>query len=134
MYLHCKQGFVEADRWDGMPLPLEAELHRSELAAAAALSPERRVIIARSRERSTLAELTAFVRRNVPVLESPPAWDYPWRAYLTVDEWAVIMAAVADDLDYRNFKSWCHANADHSRAWLAHEVWTAAFRAGVSGS
>jgi len=129
MYLMCKEGFVEADRWDGARLPDAngVEAHRVALGVAIAAARDGRVTIARSRERSTLLELVAFVRRDVPVLESPAGWDYPFRVYLTADEWAVVMAAIGDDLDYRNFKSWCAANAPAPRKALAHDLWSDAF-------
>lgn len=125
MYLQCKMGFVEADRWDGTPI---VELiHAGELRSAFkrskdALSHEG-VIVVRSRVRSTLVELTHLLDSvDHKVLRSPPEWDYKWRVYLTMDEWAEVMNKIALGLDYRNFKSWTHEKSPGQSA-LAHAIW-----------
>jgi hypothetical protein len=119
MYLHCKFGFVEADAWDGTPVP-DPE-HERELRAVG--TP--RVIVARSRRRDTLERLLELVDqvRDIAILQSPPTWDYEWRAYLSVAEWAEVLTYVAFNLDYRNFKSWCSKNAPIDDVRLAHGIW-----------
>ena len=122
MYLHSKYGFVEADRWDGSRLP-RAD-HQSLLDQLA--GP---VIVVRSRHQATLSDLAALLptTRTIPVLESPQGWDYEWRMYLTATEWGAVMAAIAMDLDYRNFKSWHHDHRpEHYK--LAYAIWDAACR------
>lgn len=123
MYLHCKFGFVEADAWDGARLP--DALHERELRAAADATDRAHVIVARSRRRDTLEQLLELIdaTRPIVVLESPTGWDYQWRAYLTVVEWAEVLTFVAFNLDYRNFKSWCGANANAEQVQLAHGIW-----------
>ncbi len=122
MYLQSKFGFVEADAWDGSPLP--AIEHDIELRNAVETGTPR-VIVTRSRKQETIVRLLELVapQRRILVLESPPTWDYQWRAYLTVEEWAEILSYVAFNLDYRNFKSWCGQNADADEIRLARGIW-----------
>lgn len=124
MYLHCKRGFVEADRWDGSPIPDPAQqkvVQRIRRGGAI-------VVVARSRERSTLVELLDAVRIAGTIFESP-GWDYPFRVYLAVEDWACVLAGVALELDYRNFKSWTGAHRPDQHH-LAYDIWQAAFNAG----
>lgn len=126
MYIQCKQGFIEADRWDGQRIPVEAH---QKVVERLAKKPNQTVIVLRSRERATLADLVGRVADRRKVYESPQGWDYQFRAYVTSGEWAAILSTIVGDLDYRNFKSWCTANKpkDHR---LAHDIWHAAHDAG----
>ena len=128
MYVQCKQGFVEADRWDGNTIPsvdhmaalVEARdkfAHRGEAALT--------VIVMRSREEDTLEDLMEYLTRRVRVLESPPSWDYEFRAYVTAAEWSAILEAVVEEVDYRNFKSWSGAHSNPNRVRMAHSIWHA---------
>jgi hypothetical protein len=64
--------------------------------------------------------------------EVPEAWDYQFRMYVTRTEWGLCLAMVADDIDYRNFKSWTstHAPAQYE---LAKDIWTVALDASKRG-
>jgi hypothetical protein len=121
MYLHCKRGFVEADRWDGSPIPV-AEQQAQAIACA-----ERggAVIIARSRDGVTLVALLADSGIDAKVFHSP-AWDYPFRVYLTLDEWALMLTGAAFAIDYRNFKHWTSAH-QRGQYELAMRIWQAAY-------
>ena len=124
MYLQCKRGFVEADRWDGSPVP-DAQQQKAILQCK---RDGGTVIVVRSRELETITKLLADVGISRRTFESPPGWDYPFRAYVTIGEWAQVLAGVAFGLDYRNFKSWTgqHKPNDHH---LAYDIWQAAYRA-----
>jgi hypothetical protein len=132
MYLHCKRGFVEADRWDGSPIPDPVQqkavqrLRRGRLADF--IAGGREVIVARSRERETLEQLLGDVRIKRRQVFETLTWDYPFRVYLAVDEWARVLAGVALELDYRNFKHW---TTDHrpDQHQLAYRIWQVAFDA-----
>ena len=127
MYLHCKHGFVEADRWSGADIPGHGDVLAGVAAAGHA------VVVVRSRDADTLTALCATLPRaraagvmpRIDVLVSPPDWDYEFRVYLTAVEWAQVLARVALELDYRNFKSWTTANAPEQHR-LAHDIWHAA--------
>jgi hypothetical protein len=124
MYLQCKAGFVEVDRWDGTPVPVPAQQAAIDRLRFQVGNPG--VVVVRCRSRGDLRELlTGYGPARRRVWKSPPGWDYEYRAYLTLGEWAVTMANIAGDLDYRNFKSWCHASAP-AHAPLAHRIWHAA--------
>ena len=130
MYVQCKQGFVEADRWDGNPIP--DATHMAELVEARDKFAHRdhdrgalTVIVMRSREEDTIEDLLEYLTRRVRVLASPPTWDYEFRAYVTAAEWAAILAAVVEEIDYRNFKSWSGAHSNPARVRMAHSIWHA---------
>jgi len=131
MYLHFKDGFIEADRWDGQLTP-DATVNRS-LMRALALSGELglmgRVVVARAREALPLRAMVAAigVADEVDVLRSPDGWDYEWRAFLPAEHFAEFMSSVALDLDYRNFKNYCGDWAPAQKP-LAYAVWDAAHR------
>lgn len=122
MYLQCKQGFIEADRWDGQRISIkEHQLVIDKLMRR----KHGFVVVLRSREQSTLSELVGRIAPKRQVFQSPPGWDYEWRAYVTSTEWAQIMSTIVGDLDYRNFKNWCSANKPKDRQ-MAYDVWHAA--------
>lgn len=139
MYLQFKHGFVEVDRWDGSAVPNQEHMDALKLASGA---PEvnRPVAVIRSRERDTIKWITAQYRiltfaDPAPVLRSPPGWDYEWRCYLSLGSWGQVMASIATDIDYRNFKAWTRGGG-HSRdrrAWLAHAIWHGVYDAFLSG-
>jgi hypothetical protein len=113
MYLHCKAGFFEVDRWDGTPMKGRFAIHAPDS------------IIVRARRAEDLADL---IRDYVPgevVAFHTPQWDYPFRCYLTEDQWSQAMSAIARDLDYRNFKHWS-GETDSRNEKLAHDIWTVA--------
>jgi hypothetical protein len=133
MYLQCKHGFIEADCWDGKDIPVlrgqEAlcKKHRIALSHAAAFADgDGGVMVVRSRDSATIQGLGI---EPGAVLESPKGWDYPYRVYLTKQQFKVLLSLVVDDCDYRNFKSWCHVNKPEDSA-LAHDIWKVAYDAG----
>lgn len=131
MYLHCEHGFVEADAWDGQPIPLDD--HQVEVDCLIGVVGA--VIVVRSRRSDTIAELIADLPRahmggvlpQIKIHASPPGWDYEFRAYLTPIEWGACLTRVAMNLDYRNFK---HTMQDRKpREYpLALAIWNAANR------
>lgn len=126
MYLQCKYGFVEADAWDGTPVPVKSHQKELERVRATGLTP----IIVRARRREVLTSLCRLARIEPTrrfVRKSPPGWDYEWRMYVSNQVWGYMMRAVAMDLDYRNFKKWCAANSDDEHSELAHDIWGSAF-------
>lgn len=126
MYLHTKAGFVEADAWDGSPVPNKT--HMAELQAAAArCTGHEAVIVVRSRYKETILDLLAAAfKGKADVLASPEDWDYEFRCYLTASEYASVLVAVAMGLDYRNFKTWCAHHQGGKQHKLAHDIWHAA--------
>jgi hypothetical protein len=129
MYLHCKAGFVEADRWDGSPIPLATHQRAVRRLLVADRKGGCKVIVMRSREEATLVQLVRGVGRKVKVYESPVGWDYEWRAYVTDAEFGTILYHVVAGLDYRNFKSWTTKWAPDQHG-LALDIWHAAHAAG----
>lgn len=125
MYLHCKRGFVEADAWDGSPIPDGAQQREARRCTREGGT----TIIARSRDGVTLVALLGDVGITAEIFHTP-VWDYPFRVYLTVNAWAQVLAAVAFGLDYRNFKSWTRVARNAGEHELAHRIWEAAFREG----
>lgn len=124
MYLQCKHGFVEADRWDGAPIQNAAM--QSLILKLAGKSREIPVIVVRARARGVLTGLLLDANiLNRKVFKSPEGWDYEYRAFMTLGEFQDMLAAVALGLDYRNFKSWTGTN-DRKQEDLAHAVWHAA--------
>lgn len=129
MYIHCKKGFVEADRWDG-DMPNEPT-HASILAELA--KSEQEIVVCRSRRMDTLWTLCSKLPRfnakgilpRIEVLASPPGWDYQYRVYLLKAEWGAVLTQIAMDLDYRNFKSYAARSAPQENR-LAHDIWHAA--------
>lgn len=125
MYIQFKHGFIEADRWDGTPLPVPAH-QAAALAAESGPDGYHAVIVVRARECDTIGSVTRLVSdRRVLVLQSPPDWDYEWRCYLSAEEWKCTLAEVAYNVDYRNFKAWSRRSSV-GREKLAHDIWHAA--------
>lgn len=128
MYVQFKAGFIEADAWDGnqdLPAPHISAItevsHREICVGDHALPPV--VIVVRSRERETLARITHHIH-GCEIFRTP-SWDYKFRVYISAAEWGCVLAAIAADVDYRNFKSWCAANSTPARTNLAHDIWIA---------
>lgn len=126
MYLQCKHGFVECDRWDGT-------LTNHPVHDAGIVNATRRggkiVIVVRSRSEGTIAELLKLAGIKVKRYTSPPDWDYPFRVYLTGGEFQRMITAVVAQIDYRNFKNWCASNSPE-QSKLARDIWHAAHAAG----
>lgn len=129
MYIHCKQGFIEVDRWDGNAI-LTAPDHQAEITK---LHRRKRgpVMVVRSRKRETIEGLLKGMRGKHTIWETP-TWDYQFRVYLTATDFANVVARVLAEIDYRNFKSWTGRNAP-GESRLAHDIWQVAFDAVRSG-
>jgi hypothetical protein len=52
-----------------------------------------------------------------------PQADYAWRAEMPRDEWAATAAALAEEIDYRNFKAAVAVRQGAGRARLYSRVW-----------
>lgn len=124
MYLQCKHGFIEADRWDGTPIPIETHMRAIKKLVGG-------VIVLRSRRFKTLQKLNKSIRRNVRIWKSPKGWDYEFRSYVTMNEFTLILMDAVFDIDYRNFKNWTHSH-DKDHAELALDVWHAAHKMAVT--
>jgi len=61
-------------------------------------------------------------------LRSTPEADYPYRVIMPKDLWARLLAAMAQEIDYDNFKNHVHGEPDRDRALMA--IWAALFDAG----
>jgi hypothetical protein len=128
MYIHFKSGFVEADRWDGTPIPhprmqevVDKISHRGVKNVR-----EAAVIVCRSRQRGTLIAVCLLAGcGSRPVFDSPADWDYEHRLFLTAEEWGRALTEAALGLDYRNFKSWTLQEAPEQNH-LAHSIWEVA--------
>lgn len=54
-----------------------------------------------------------------------PGTDYAYRVFVPKDDWANVLAALGDDLDYDNFKSAVARHQGHNHYEHAlHEVWS----------
>ena len=130
MYIQCKDGFMEIDRWDGSPIPApqqSLEVHRLSSFGSG-------VYVVRSRSWQTLDSMREVLQKEhggriVTVVYATPEWDYPFRIYLTGISLSVMLTQIVKSLDYRNFKDWTslHKPADNT---LAHDIWYAAARQG----
>lgn len=121
MYVQCKQGFVEVDRYDGSINQLPTA-HLVAISKATATDPGCSVMVVRSREKSTLEFATSRLNRSLVIFRTPSC-DYEFRIYVTLSEWVAILAAFSSGIDYRNFKNWAHNNSSIEHAALAHGVW-----------
>lgn len=71
----------------------------------------RRVMV-RARRREHLEHLLS----EVPGVHQSVGTDYRYRVFLPKDAWAAIARALAEDIDYDNFKDAAHAHLD----WTPH--------------
>ena len=55
--------------------------------------------------------------------------DYPYRVYLTPDEWALVAAKLTTDIEYTNFKDEVKKTQGKERASLYMGVWSAMYGA-----
>ena len=49
--------------------------------------------------------------------------DYPWRAKVSREDWAAVAAALAGEIDYRDFKNAVADRQGRERAWVYAGVW-----------
>jgi hypothetical protein len=87
-------------------------------------------LLIRARDRD---DLVAFCnvgtrRRRMPPIEETPANDYRFRVRLTRRAVGSILATIAFDIDYPNFKERIHVNQGVDRARIYSGVWREAAR------
>jgi 8-oxo-dGTP pyrophosphatase MutT (NUDIX family) len=74
-------------------------------------------------------DLDRLRRSFLPMLGpnfSLPGRDYPWRALAKRDDFAACVSAIAEAIDYSNFKSAVAQRQGHERASVYADVWSAA--------
>ena len=78
----------------------------------------------RARRREDLVRLAErFVTAQCPI-QATPERDYPYRIVLRQGAWADIVACIADDIDYANFKDRVHeVDPDPERSSAYLSVW-----------
>ena len=94
----------------------------------------------RARTRRDLQNLQKLTSNAAPILETPDA-DYRWRIILTPSESEHIVALLARDIDYPNFKASVAKRADqkqrghdYHRIWELHHGWQMDEDRGTSAS
>ncbi len=81
---------------------------------------DERTMVVRARRREWITELRA---RHMPELSDPqhfPQADYQWHAFIRPGDLAQGMAAIAESVDYGNYKSAIECD---SLRGAAHRVW-----------
>lgn len=85
-----------------------------------------KVIRVRSRVRADLERLDDLVKGGVRArIEKDVTADYLYRLELSRAEWMRVVALLAIEVDYPNFKDAVHARQGGFRAALYHRVWAA---------
>lgn len=77
-------------------------------------------------------DLVNLRERYIPELSEPislPHRDYPYRAYISREALAPVMARMIEDIDYSNFKDQVKANQGKERASLYMDVWSTMYQA-----
>jgi hypothetical protein len=86
-----------------------------------------RLIQVRARIEDDLEGLTGFVRNKVgaelPTIISTPNADYAYRVVVAEALWVKIASALANDIDYANFKDEVHGEDDRDAAYM--KIWSA---------
>lgn len=100
MWLFCKHGFFSA---------IEHFDHKD-------------VIHVRARFKGDLERLCAAFQIE-PKVSRTPENDYPYRMDFTREQWTKIVATVANEIDYHNFKKSVHDGSKRDRAYM--DVWAA---------
>lgn len=81
-------------------------------------------IIVRARVKGDLVNLD----RQIPGLKGrmfqDRSADYPWRVFVSREEWALACARLAGEVDYGNFKSAVGKRQGHARAGVYHSLWS----------
>jgi hypothetical protein len=79
------------------------------------------LVLVRARVQDDLLALRDLAPGIAPWLD--PSADYAWRAEMPRDEWSRVIAALANEIDYGNFKDAVAAWQGYERARLYTEVW-----------
>ena len=81
----------------------------------------------RARVADDLEQLRSFsasrLAATLPSVVSTPHADYAYRVIVPQPLWAKLSTALAEDIDYSNFKSEVHSEPDRDAAYL--QVWAA---------
>lgn len=81
----------------------------------------------RARVKDDLQRLSAFASESVaipmPAIITTPHADYAYRIVIEQSDWVKVAAAIAADIDYTNFKSAVHGEANRDAAYM--QVWSA---------
>jgi hypothetical protein len=77
------------------------------------------------RDLENLADLYCEMYGHRPAVIESDTSDYPVRIVIPKHRWALIIAALADDVDYPDFKSTVKAAQGHERYSVYTKVWTA---------
>ena len=80
-------------------------------------------LLVRARVEDDLLALRDLLPAIDPWLDR--AADYPWRAKVSREDWAPVVAALAAEIDYRNFKNAVADRQGRERAWIYSHVWEA---------
>ena len=88
---------------------------------------DERLVHARARIKDDLEQLRAFARKvlmvELPEVIATADADYAYRCVIEKPLWQKIATALADNIDYTNFKSEVHGEPDRDNAYL--KVWSA---------
>lgn len=133
MYLQFKHGFISTVRHEGAHganQAVENEV-KNAIGRGQRVDGNPTVFVVRSREERTLKWCVARLPKTgrPVVIKSPPNWDYEWRCYMSVSEWSGTLVAIAQDLDYSNFKNYCHDHGAPGQVALAFDTWHAVVNA-----
>jgi len=78
----------------------------------------------RTRVRADLIALSTIHLNNPnPIIHSTTDSDYPYRIFLSHDEWAAVLMRMAQSITYPNFKRKIKQIQGHTRARFYSEVW-----------
>ena len=80
-------------------------------------------VMVRARVREDLESLCAQLDGPEPVYGQ--GTDYPWRTFVSKEEWAQWLAGAAREIEYDNFKNAVAREQGHARASVYGEVWGA---------
>ena len=78
-------------------------------------------VLVRARVREDLDRLGELLPQLEPWHD--PTADYAWRALVDRSEWGRVLGVIADEIDYRNFKSAVADRQGETRAEVYARVW-----------
>ncbi len=86
--------------------------------------PDGRIQV-RARVRRDLEKLKKTYLPTMGKIKATPRNDYPYRAFVTKDEWAGALWEIGRDIDYNNFKDEIFYTDGIARELVYHKVWAA---------
>ena len=94
---------------------------------SAVLHYDKTQMIVRARTRADMDALAAFIEKigfaaSERKIIDTPANDYYCRIFMQPATWTAVVAMLASDIDYSNFKNTVHGDADRDAAYM--DVWT----------